>query len=68
MSKSQLEQQLEDEPKVAVRLKNVASYQCLEEDEVKHDGDVVHVLEGRAVALVQQGVAEPADARKPNRK
>jgi hypothetical protein len=53
--------------KVAVRLKNVLSYHHLKGDAERHDGDVVDVIEGRAVALIQQGFAEPAERDKAKR-
>src|ERR687895_201638 len=60
------EQELEESgaKKVRVRLKNLSSYHHLEDDKVKHSGDVVEVLERRAVALIEQGLAEPIEAKK----
>jgi hypothetical protein len=60
------EQELEDAgaKKVSVRLKNVSSYHHLEDDQVKHSGDVVEVLERRADALIQQGLAERVESKK----
>lgn len=64
------EQELEDAgaKKVRVRLTNVSSYHNLEADEVKHSGDVVEVLERRAVALIEQGLAEPIEPKKKSAK
>jgi hypothetical protein len=64
------EQELEDAgaKKVRVRLKNLSSYHHLEDDQVKHSGDVVEVLERRAVALIEQGLAEPAEQKKSAKK
>lgn len=47
----------DEHEKVAVRLTNTHSYHHLEADEAKGDGDVVHVLPGRAAALIAQGYA-----------
>jgi hypothetical protein len=70
--KSNAEKELEDGSikKVAVRLKNLHSYHHLEEDKRREAGDVVEVVEGRAIALEQQGLAErvSADEDKPSAK
>jgi len=63
MSKSETEKRVEDMPKTRVRLTGVASYNHLEEDRIKHDGDIVDVEEGRARALIQQGSAEPVQGK-----
>jgi hypothetical protein len=42
----------------------MSSYHHLEDDRVKHSGDIVEVLERRAVALIQQGSAEPEEPKK----
>jgi hypothetical protein len=55
----------DDHDKVAVQLTNTHTYQALEDDEVKGDGDVVYVLPGRAAALIQQGYAVAVEDDKP---
>jgi hypothetical protein len=54
--------------KVRVRLTNVSSYHNLEADQVKHSGDVIEVLEPRAVALIEQGLTEEVKSKKSAKK
>ena len=65
MSKRGQEAGYDDHAKVAVRLTNTHTYHALEDDEVKRDGDVVHVLPGRATALIQEGYAVAVEDDKP---
>jgi hypothetical protein len=55
----------DDHDKVAVRLTNTHTCHALEDDELKRDGDVTHVLPARAAALIQQGYAVAVEDDKP---
>jgi hypothetical protein len=46
-----------------VQLTNVSSYHHVEDNRVKHSGNVVEVLERRAVALIEQGLEEPVEGK-----
>jgi hypothetical protein len=61
--KSQTERATEEQPWVKVKLTNVSSFHNLEADEVKHSGDVIEVEERRAVALIQQGLAQEVKSK-----
>jgi len=64
--KTETEKAVEDMKHVWVKLTNVHSYNHLEKDTLRHEGDVVEVEAGRAAALIEQGHATKAN--KPRRK